>query len=84
MGLAGESSRNDVNQSSILGAVEGTYIGPDGGVVDVAVLDPGFDDFLGILFPFDIAYCPHFQSSQLKPKVESTVAAEQTQLIHIV
>ena len=77
MRLAGESCRNDVNQSSILGAVEGTYIGKDGCVVDIAVFDPGFDDFLRILFPLDIAYRPHFQSSQLESQVEPSITTEE-------
>jgi len=55
VGLAGEASRNDVSQPFQLCAVEGTYIGPDWGVREIAVFDACLDDFLTVGFDFDIS-----------------------------
>jgi hypothetical protein len=35
--------------------VEGIAVIPDGGIVEVFVVDPGFEDFDCILVPFNIA-----------------------------
>jgi hypothetical protein len=48
VGLARESSRNEVHQASALPTVEGRYIGPDGGVVEQPVSDSGLDDLLAV------------------------------------
>jgi len=62
VGLARESCRNDVNQSSILGAVEGTYIGEDGSIIEEPIEYPLLDNRLAVGVNFDIAHRPYIKS----------------------
>ena len=82
MGLTGESRRKDVNQSSKLPTLEGTYIIPDGGVLEEAVPDPRLDDLLAVGFDFDIAHRPCFQARKPQAECESAVSREQAQFVH--
>jgi hypothetical protein len=53
-----ETCRNNVNHSSKLLTSEGRYVSEYWGIVEDAVVDPCFDDFLGVFFPFDISHRP--------------------------
>jgi hypothetical protein len=76
--LAWESCRNKVNQSSILGAVEGLDIVPDGRVIKESVSDPGLDDSLAISVPLDIGNRVEVgvRVGESETEAESPVSAE--------
>jgi len=62
MRLAGERCRNDVHHSSAQLTVEGTYVGPDRGIVEELVFDACLDELLAIRVDFNVANCGHLQS----------------------
>jgi hypothetical protein len=73
--LAWESSKDNIHPSKPFFAVEGTYIGPDWGIVDKSFLHPFLEDFLTIGVPFDVA---DGSDILLQGKVKSANSAETT------
>ena len=57
-GLAGESRRDDIHQSSPGSPVEGADVIPDGGVVEQSVPDSGLQDSLAVGVVLDVAHGP--------------------------
>jgi hypothetical protein len=58
MGLTRETCRNEAHHSSALVTIEGTYIGPDWGVIEGAIAHPLLDKRLAPGFTFNISYRP--------------------------
>jgi len=75
--LTREASTENIHRSTPGSSVEGLDVIPDWSVIEVAVFDPGLDDLLAVLVPFDVADGTGGESRQSEAETEPTVPGEQ-------
>jgi len=77
--LARWAGSDDIHASTPGCAVELSDIVPDWGIVEDTISDPGLDDLLTVLVPFDIADGSGFDAGESEGKIEAAVSTEQTE-----